>query len=286
MGDFPAAHSMDTEWFAVDEHGRVGRFESGEDGAVPLDAATGRGPSDGTLDVDAIAVTRLAQLLANGNDPVASWDPPPARSAGRTVVVMDRAPSYRAAPDADGNARDPFEGELVRVGRRLPMVFLSAGDLSLERVEDLAARPGVRWVLAASDVHEALDDGGAEDGLFQFHHEHGEDPGLYARGAKPDKPLLLEDFPEVEREKIAALRLSVDFAEQEVHLADLIDQSRAATWGDMPLRYTPEWQAEQEKRQHDEERRSKVATRRGVLVLVVAVVVTVLFVLTRAKGLR
>lgn len=33
--DFPAAHSMDTSWFAVDEDGHVALLESGEDGAVP-----------------------------------------------------------------------------------------------------------------------------------------------------------------------------------------------------------------------------------------------------------
>lgn len=33
--DFPAAHSMDTEWFAVDKDGHVAYFETGEDGSVP-----------------------------------------------------------------------------------------------------------------------------------------------------------------------------------------------------------------------------------------------------------
>ncbi len=33
--DFPAAHSMDTEWFAVDDQGQVALFYSGEAGAVP-----------------------------------------------------------------------------------------------------------------------------------------------------------------------------------------------------------------------------------------------------------
>ncbi len=33
--DFPAAHSMDTEWFAVDSEGNVARFLTGEAGATP-----------------------------------------------------------------------------------------------------------------------------------------------------------------------------------------------------------------------------------------------------------
>src|SRR5438132_658813 len=37
--DYPAAHSMDTTWYAVDGQGRVGMFFSGANGAVPVDAA-------------------------------------------------------------------------------------------------------------------------------------------------------------------------------------------------------------------------------------------------------
>ena len=33
--DYPAAHSMDTTWFAVDADGHLAVFDSGEDGAVP-----------------------------------------------------------------------------------------------------------------------------------------------------------------------------------------------------------------------------------------------------------
>ncbi|MDY6938511.1 MAG: hypothetical protein SWY16_12670 [Cyanobacteriota bacterium] len=35
MSDFPAAHSMDTTWFAVDAEGHIGMFDSSEGGAVP-----------------------------------------------------------------------------------------------------------------------------------------------------------------------------------------------------------------------------------------------------------
>jgi hypothetical protein len=36
--DYPAAHSMDTTWFAVDRDGHVALFDSGESGAVPIEA--------------------------------------------------------------------------------------------------------------------------------------------------------------------------------------------------------------------------------------------------------
>jgi hypothetical protein len=39
--DFPAAHSMDTDWFAVDRDGQVALFISGENGSVVGDASQG-----------------------------------------------------------------------------------------------------------------------------------------------------------------------------------------------------------------------------------------------------
>jgi hypothetical protein len=41
MQDFPAAHSMDTTWFAIDRDGHVAMFETGEAGCVPRDAYLG-----------------------------------------------------------------------------------------------------------------------------------------------------------------------------------------------------------------------------------------------------
>src|SRR5688572_22263668 len=39
--DYPAAHSMDTFWFAVDRDGHVAMFSSGEAGAVPVEGYLG-----------------------------------------------------------------------------------------------------------------------------------------------------------------------------------------------------------------------------------------------------
>ena len=39
--DYPAAHSMDTNWYAVDGEGRVGLFMAGAEGAYPGDAYGG-----------------------------------------------------------------------------------------------------------------------------------------------------------------------------------------------------------------------------------------------------
>jgi hypothetical protein len=284
MSDYPAAHSMDTEWFAVDAHGNVGRFDSGEDGAVPVDAATGLGPSEGTLDLRVLEATRLAHLLANGEDPMGAWKPVP--RAGRTIVAIDPVGSYRGTADPAAGARDLLDGgEFVRIGRQLPLVLVSTGDLSHARAEELAARPGVRWVLSAGDLVKLLRGAEGDDGLHNFNHSHGDDPGFYGHTSTPDRSITIDDFPEPERTRIAALRLPVDFAEGDIHLADLIDPARVGTWGDVPLRYTEEWHAEQEeqeKRRLAAQRASAEATRRRLMFgLVAFMVVGLIAILAR-----
>jgi hypothetical protein len=48
--DYPAAHSMDTHWFAIDADGNVGIFDSGEPGAAPAGIAD-QGEGYGLLDL-------------------------------------------------------------------------------------------------------------------------------------------------------------------------------------------------------------------------------------------
>src|SRR5947209_16298751 len=55
--DFPAAHSMDTSFFAVDKDGHVAHFSTGEAGAAPMEA--------GLEDPDA-ALREIARLVPAG----------------------------------------------------------------------------------------------------------------------------------------------------------------------------------------------------------------------------
>lgn len=54
--DYPAAHSMDTQWFAVDKNGLVGFFSTGAGGAVPM---TAHCPEDPTEDLARITGREL-----------------------------------------------------------------------------------------------------------------------------------------------------------------------------------------------------------------------------------
>jgi hypothetical protein len=71
--DYPAAHSMDTTWFAVDQAGHIGRFDSGEDGHVPQEAfdtgQVGFDPETG----DATDVTVELWQLRHPGQPESAW---------------------------------------------------------------------------------------------------------------------------------------------------------------------------------------------------------------------
>src|SRR5438105_611048 len=56
--DFPAAHSMDSCWFAVDRDGHVGYFSTGEAGAMPAVGVTEDAADE--------LLTRLLETLPRG----------------------------------------------------------------------------------------------------------------------------------------------------------------------------------------------------------------------------
>lgn len=60
--DFPAAHSMDSAWFAVDRDGHVAYFSTGEAGAVPEVGVTG-GSAEELLDRLAVAAAPTSEVI-------------------------------------------------------------------------------------------------------------------------------------------------------------------------------------------------------------------------------
>ena len=50
MKDFPAAHSMDSTWFAVDEDGEVAVFDTASEGPIPLGGFPVHGDEEGAFD--------------------------------------------------------------------------------------------------------------------------------------------------------------------------------------------------------------------------------------------
>ena len=76
--DYPAAHSMDTDWFAVDKCGHVALFRSGEAGAVPVEAVISLGPDGGDDEVREALFGKLSEEDEGDGDEI--W--PDAKGAG------------------------------------------------------------------------------------------------------------------------------------------------------------------------------------------------------------
>ena len=256
VNDYPAAHSMDTEWFAVDADGNVARFDSGEDGAVPNAAAIGFSPGDASFDADLLRVACLAKRIAAE---------PPAEegihtSSARIVVLIEEG--YRNAPNLD----ERFEN--------LGPLLLSRERVAGDEVRRLAAMPGVR-VFDLRNVLEAFEEY-LPTGLYAFGRNHGDDPGLYRREAAPEHPLTVDALPKTVRAEIASLRLPVRFdASPELHLADHLANQDAMYWGeDWALRW-PSTPPEAPPRPSVETRMSKL-TPVMVVALIAAIVLTLL----------
>jgi hypothetical protein len=210
---------MDTEWFAVDADGHVARFDSGEDGAVPNDAAIGFSPAESAFDVDALRVACLAEQIVDAK----FTDAQPENRSARLLLRVDE--SYRGAPLPD----ERFEA--------IGPLFVSREKLTPDEAAKLAALPNVH----VFDLRRVLEhfEGEPLPGVFSFERDHGDDPGLYRREGRPESPVVVDALPPSIRREVAALRLPVRFGDDErLHLGDHLADDEAMYYGaDWALRW-------------------------------------------------
>jgi hypothetical protein len=158
--DFPAAHSMDTYWFAVDRDGHVACFSTGEAGAVPEGSFAG----DETYE----AMGELRQLLP------------------RTEVCYEREGRQMPGESTEGTHYFREGGR----GYGGVVVFLRSldpvrEDLDAGRAREVPARGCVAVTFGEdfpAETARRLHEGGHCLGCF-YHHEEDEDwPDMAARG--------------------------------------------------------------------------------------------------------
>lgn len=228
--DFPAAHSMDTQWFAVDGAGRVAIFDTGECGVVPTEAF--RDYLDFPHDFIG------SYCLIEGRLLVSSW---------RGEWIMRRALASLPAPDM---AQLPYACNGVfelADDAHLPMLF---GSTTLDEVPrdmfeetSLVRFTGQRPVYAAmgclaDQVRVAFASGKLRgfrlwpqnekswsegrqfwDALFGFYRFSSDRYGAgirYERDQVPVSPLNIMDFPEDLPEQMMLSRADYDFPASEV----------------------------------------------------------------------
>lgn len=209
-GGVPAAHSMDSTWFAVDETGEVALFETGEDGAVPEAAGVvgGNGATDegeGEVGLLGLAAVRLLEeieddaALPPSDDPETGW-------LHLGVWLREKEPRN------------------VRVLHRGRRVYVR-----LQLAEGEVAPPDALRLYVADEL----------DSLARYRgDEWSADPGSYRRTSGTNR-LFADQLPPPLRDAVSKLVLPLRFRDTaELHLADL-PVGRCVTWHDAPLRREP-----------------------------------------------
>lgn len=216
--DFPAAHSMDTEWFAVDADGHVAVFVSGEAGAMPEEA----GEAD--PDICADLEERLEEV-----EPI--YDP---ASVGDSLWMLERAGETEAgnlvvfardraafAPDLESGAASEVRavsGAAAHYHRLAPEVA--------SRLLASGAITGVAW-LDDEDLQNL-----ARRGFFVFEHlDRFENwiSGPYGRRSVPSRPLSIDDLSPADRRRVAGAAFStLRFAD--VPLLQPAEHAEVVSW--------------------------------------------------------
>src|SRR5262245_23024422 len=242
--DFPAAHSMDATWFAVDRDGHVGVFESGEPGAVPVEV------KDSIEQFDHAVIGALVPLPVIGEPELelsAVFDPGlrsgelpwrrsplpsgwPWEGAAALLLFQDESvltSEVRALPGLHVGRI----GEFVLVTLK-PDVKLTIGDprrnvwREFERVA--SAAPGYVTSIYLNSLELAL----ARRGVFPYAIPDSRFglPEPYRKMLAPRRPLVVDDAPIAVRDLLAArARLEVSFASSPyVQPAELIP---CTVWG-------------------------------------------------------
>jgi hypothetical protein len=197
--DYPAAHSMDTDWFAVDGEGNVALFRSGEEGAVPAHA--GFAQDSGSHFLEQLVMEAAAEIWSSGS-------------------VRDRH-CHVHEPAAEDWQREMF-GAVLFLRRRPDRQLGRFGDDKLApriALKDETLYPVYSGILRP-DVYEQLHADGvcagcgclhlgrlANLGVFEFEcNEYGVPP--YGRTSAPQRPVRVDEMPLALRELLRNKRLS------------------------------------------------------------------------------
>jgi hypothetical protein len=192
--DFPAAHSMDACWFAVDRDGRVACFTTGEAGALPLGA-----------EVSAELGAAVDALPPRGEPLVEPYVRPP-DATGRahpghdgpafvrddypmpvTVFLDATEPVAREIASGDARAVRAAAGWAVRFARLTRELVQRLHDADLCR----------GCVVDYGNLGDDADAGSpAARGMYKYQHTcENWIAGPYGRAAAPSAPISVDDLP-------------------------------------------------------------------------------------------
>jgi hypothetical protein len=209
--DYPAAHSMDTCFFAVDRDGHVACFDTGEAGAVPVQALSG--PSDAVYRQLA-ALPRVDVLY----DPQGHSLPGDSVARNTHEGLHLRPPFLMFLAILDPVREEIAAGRAVQVpaSAGVSVVFRELNELLVKSLHDSGACLGCHWHFDREDEEEEY---GVQDwttrGLFTYGHlTENWISGPYGRERQPSRPIHVDELPPNVRQAIKAMRFdSLCFAD-------------------------------------------------------------------------
>lgn len=201
--DYPAAHSMDTCFFAVDRDGHVAIFDTGEAGAVPAAALSGEQADDvrrqlGTLAHIGVIHDRQGRETPNRpseyNEHRGSFGLP-----YPTLMFLDSLDAVQEEIAA-GRAVEVHANEGVAV------LFQELSEEIAKRLHDSGVCRGCSWYFHGQEYEEHRPDLTAR-GLFSYTHlTENWISGPYGRVRRPAEPIHIDQLPPRLREAIKAMR--------------------------------------------------------------------------------
>jgi hypothetical protein len=186
--DFPAAHSMDTAWFAVDRDGHVAVFATGEAGAVPTAAYLGDGGEWEMLEELREKVPRTSSVHDFESRKAGETEPHvrPHESMNQYSALMFLE-SLDKVRDLVEKARAKQVATTVGVG--LVLQGVDRATLMAFHERDACLGCYMHW---ADEEHPSA----AEFGLYSYDHTtENWISGPYALHERPEKPITVNQVP-------------------------------------------------------------------------------------------
>lgn len=235
--DFPAAHSMDSTWFAVDRDGHVALFGTGEAGAMPGDAATDE--EEGLTDKLVGALPRTGAL----HDP----------AAGIQVYgdgTEQHHSFYESETKIEGvlmflRSLDPVEEELNRgelfevdASQGVAVVWRELPRATYQRLHENKDCLYCTYGNEDEDEDEDEDEEAwrrspnlAECGLFSYTHVTDNwVAGPYARDYQPKQPITLDQLPPEVRRLVGKVRFN-ELCFRETPSFQPVEHVECEAWG-------------------------------------------------------
>jgi hypothetical protein len=233
--DYPAAHSMDTYWFAVDADGNVAMFDTGEGGAVPEDALRSydydgldflfaeiaKESEDLMIRVDTPGESILTQLTTVGS--IEQLDLSISEDLVYSIILI--LESDNLIPQLGVETIE--DGYIVRFAGEKSIVYVDR--MSLANLQKLII--GSQAIIGKLKYHSADFSLTALCGFFEYeHNNHILTP--YDRTHIPQYPLKLTDLPEILQLKLIAAGIDrVKFTESE--LVQPLEHVPCSAWGNV-----------------------------------------------------